>query len=99
MRCGVAYYAEHAAESMSQYQPMPAILCPLPANGSDLAVMLLEFSPLQVFRFAAPALMAGNGLTHASNVLVCLAIEEVIQRSGFPNGVFQTWWGLIKLPL
>src|SRR5919202_3008186 len=90
------YYAEHAAEfladvqastdaskSFVRYQPL----------GIILAVMPWNFPFWQVFRFAAPALMAGDTgvLKHASNVPQCaLAIEEVFRESGFPRGAFRT---------
>ncbi|ACK68099.1 Aldehyde Dehydrogenase [Rippkaea orientalis PCC 8801] len=90
------YYAENAPEflkdtpvstdasrSFIRYQPL----------GIILAVMPWNFPFWQVFRFAAPALMAGNVgiLKHASNVPQCaLAIETILKSAGFPEGAFQT---------
>jgi len=97
-KCAMAcrYYAENAEnflkdeeietkaeKSLIAYEPLGVILAVMPWN----------FPFWQVFRFLAPALMAGNTglLKHASNVPQCaLAIEEIVRKAGFPEDVFYT---------
>lgn len=97
-KCALAceFYAEHA-ERMLAPEPVETDAArsyvrfdPL---GPLLAVMPWNFPYWQVFRAAAPALMAGNTLLlkHASNVPRCaLEIESLFRRAGLPEGVFQT---------
>jgi succinate-semialdehyde dehydrogenase / glutarate-semialdehyde dehydrogenase len=85
---GPSFLAEEAVDAAAErswviHQPL----------GPILAVMPWNFPFWQLFRFAAPALMAGNValLKHASNVPGCaLGMEEIFRRAGFPDGAFQT---------
>ena len=90
------YYAAHAEEFLQDQEISSAASKSIIAYeplGVILAVMPWNFPFWQVFRFLAPALMAGNAgiLKHASNVPQCaLAIEEIIRKAGFPEDIFHT---------
>ena len=97
-KCGTAcrFYAEQGPALLSDEKAdIPGIRAftrPQPL-GPVLAIMPWNFPFWQVFRFAAPALMAGNTalLKHAPNVPRCaLAIERIFTEAGFEQGVFQT---------
>jgi succinate-semialdehyde dehydrogenase/glutarate-semialdehyde dehydrogenase len=90
------FYAEQAENFLAR-RPVdiggPKAFVTFNPLGVVLAVMPWNFPFWQVFRFAAPTLMAGDAavLKHASNVPGCaLAIEEVFREAGFPEDLFRT---------
>jgi succinate-semialdehyde dehydrogenase / glutarate-semialdehyde dehydrogenase len=90
------FYAEHAEAMLAEQErttDASRSYVRFDPLGPVLAVMPWNFPFWQVFRFAAPALMAGNVgvLKHASNVPRCaMQIEEVFLDAGFPRGAFAT---------
>ena len=90
------YYAEHGGQYLARERVMTearASWIDYEPLGLVLAIMPWNFPFWQVVRFAAPALMAGNGalLKHAANVPGCaIAIERVFSGAGFPNDLFRT---------
>jgi len=90
------FYAEHAEAMLAEQErttDASRSYVRFDPLGPVLAVMPWNFPFWQVFRFAAPALMAGNVgvLKHASNVPRCaVQIEEVFRDAGFPRGAFAT---------
>ncbi len=90
------YYAEHAAAFLADERhasDASQSYVRFEALGPVFAIMPWNFPFWQVFRFAAPALVAGNAgiLKHAPNVPRCaLDIEDIFTRAGFPDGLFRT---------
>jgi succinate-semialdehyde dehydrogenase / glutarate-semialdehyde dehydrogenase len=93
---GCEYFANHAEEFLRDHpistESRKSFVSYHP-TGTVLGVMPWNFPFWQVFRFAAPAIMAGNTavLKHATNVTQCaLLIEKIFLEAGFPDGIFQT---------